>query len=228
MKEKELLSALKKCPLFFGIEEKEFPELFSFLDSPVKSFARGSIFLPAGSPALSTGIVISGHAQIIYEDIFGNRSILGTLLPGDLFAEAFSMVGVSILPVSAYASTDCSILLIDSKRLLSPCPFQEKLAKNMLQILAEKNVVLNQKIRYLSRRSTREKLLAYLSDQAKTQRSRHFFIPFQRQELADFLCVERSAMSAELGKLKKEGILDFRRSEFWLFPDSALCSSFQG
>ena len=113
------------------------------------------------------------------------------------------------------------MLFLEAGRILSvcptACPFHQKMVENMVYILARKNVMLSEKIGHISKRSTREKLLSYLSSQSKKAGSRHFFIPFNRQELADYLCVERSAMSAELSKLRGEGLLDYKKFEFWLY-----------
>ena len=209
-----------KSPLFSGISDKDFVKLLTCLEARRKHFQKNEIIFSAGDPIPDTGVLLNGFAQINYEDVFGNRSILGEIGPGELFGEAFSFTNADKLPVSVAARTESDVLLINSRRILHSCPssceFHQRLIENMVRILAMKNVSLNKKIRYLSMRSTREKLLAYLSDQASTAESRIFEIPFNRQELADFLCVDRSAMSSELGKLKKEGLLDFHRSKFKL------------
>ena len=142
------------------------------------------------------------------------------LSQGELFGAAFSCAGIKKSPVSVVTVTDCTVLQVPVKRLFELSAesslLQQKFFINMVQIFARKNVMLGEKIRHISKRTTRDKLLSYLSEQSKRAGSRHFTIPFNRQELADYLCVERSAMSTELGKLKKEGILDMCRSEFWL------------
>lgn len=221
---KKYHSILLNCPLFAQIKSDTLFQILYCLKAKVKPYIKNQNIFTVGDHITDTGILLTGQAQIIYEDIFGNRSILGALNPGELFGEAFSCTATSKLPVSVVALTDCDILFIDYQRILTTCPsscaFHHQLIENMVQILANKNVLLNQKIRYLSKRTTREKLLCYLSDQAKAAESRNFTIPFQRQELADFLCVERSAMSSELGKLKKEGLIDFHRSHFCLLSHS--------
>lgn len=154
------------------------------------------------------------------EDIFGNRAILTALMPGQLFGETFACAGVEILPVSVIAVSDCKILLLDYRRIITTCPtacvFHSRLIENMLKILAGKNLVLNQKIEALSARTTREKLLAYLVAQAGVAGSRRFTIPSTRQELADYLSVDRSAMSREMGIMQKEGMIRFKKNCFEL------------
>ena len=116
--------------------------------------------------------------------------------------------------------TDSDILLLDCHHLLTSCSnscdFHNTLIRNLLHEIARKNLALNQKIRYMSEKTTRDKLMAYLSDQAKQNHSDTFTIPFNRQALADYLGVERSAMSAEISKLKKDGIIDTQKSTFRL------------
>ncbi len=128
------------------------------------------------------------------------------------------------MPFSVEAAADSDVLLIDVKRILTTCPtacrFHSRLIENLMAILARKNILLGAKIRHLSRRSTRDKLLSYLSEQAREAGSRSFTIPFNRQELADSLCVDRSAMSSELSKLKPRAVLDYEKNSF-SFPHRA-------
>lgn len=209
-----------RSPLFLGIGETDLPKLLECLGASCKTFPKNAAVFSAGDPAEYTGVLLRGSAQVVYEDAFGNRSILGALKAGGLFGEAFSFAGQERLPVSVFTQEESEILLFSTRSILQTCPapcgFHRRLVENMVRILAQKNVTLNHKIRYLSMRSTREKLLAYLSDQAVAAGGRTFTIPFSRQELADFLCVERSAMSAQLSRLKQEGLLDYTRNRFRL------------
>lgn len=171
------------------------------------SCKKGNPIFVEGDPARFIGIILTGTAQVIREDYYGNRSVMTNLQPSDLFAEAFSCAGLSTVPVSVFAMTDSDILLLDCHHLLTSCSnscdFHNTLIRNLLHEIARKNLALNQKIRYMSEKTTRDKLMAYLSDQAKQNHSDTFTIPFNRQALADYLGVERSAMSAEISKLKK-------------------------
>ena len=146
--------------------------------------------------------------------------MLAVLQPGEMFAEAFSCAGLEKLPVSAIALKDSEVLLLDCRHVMTSCNkachFHSVLIKNLLQDMAQKNLVLARKIRYMSEKTTREKLMSYLMDQAKQQKRAEFTIPYDRQSLADYLGVERSAMSAEISKLKKEGVIDTRGSWFVL------------
>lgn len=211
---------LKRVPLFRGIAEADLEKMLDCLQAKKCRYAKESIILLAGQPVSGIGVVLEGIVQVIREDANGNTSILAELEPGALFAEALACTKTKESPVTVRSVTDSAVLLLDYRRMLSSCPsscaFHTTLIENMLYVLANKNRVLNQKIGYLSKRTTREKLIAYLSDQADLHRSRQFTIPFNRQELADYLCVDRSAMSAALCRLREEGVLDFHRSSFWL------------
>ena len=214
---KKFRSVLETVPLFEGMTWEEIASLLSCLGGIHRSYPAKSAVCLEGEKA-HIGIVLSGAVQVIDEDLFGRRSIVGVMEEGMLFGEALACAGVEKMPVSVWAQMDCDILFLAYQKVIhtcsDACAFHRRLIANMVSVLAGKNVVLNRKIRYLSRRSTREKLLSYLSEQAKQAEGPVFHIPFDRQALADYLCVDRSAMSAELSKLKQEGILDFHRSTF--------------
>ena len=163
-------------------------------------------------------MVLCGSVQILQEDYFGNRSILTTVEAGGIFGEMFACADIESLPVSAVSAADCTVMLMDIKRILrvctGGCAFHNRLIENLLRSVAQKTLALSGKISYMARKTTREKLIAYLTDTAKRTGSEEFTIPYDRQGLADYLGVERSAMSAELSKLKKEGLIDTKGSYF--------------
>jgi CRP-like cAMP-binding protein len=212
--------ALKKCPLFSGICESELQALLKCLSASRSVFEKNHFVFSADERATSVGVVLSGGVLILQEDFWGNRSILTRIDPGELFGEAFSCAGVEKLPVSALAAEKSEILLIDFRKVAvtcsSNCEFHSRLINNMIQILAMKNIMLTQKIEHITRKTIREKLMSYLSAQSRQSKSDSFVIPFNRQELADYLSVDRSAMSSELGRMRDEGILSFDRSSFEL------------
>jgi len=214
----KFLKILKKVPLFYGIQEQEIFDMLSCLGAQIKTYNKGETIFRAGENVSTVGIVLSGSVQIILEDVLGNRNIISAAYPGELFVEAFSCSETDKLPASVIVPETSEIMFINYKRIIqtcsSACRFHAKMIANMLKDIAEKNVMLNQKIECMSKRTTRDKLLAYLSAQAQKAGSVRFTIPFNRQELADYLCVDRSAMSNELSKLKEEGIVDFERSHF--------------
>lgn len=217
---KNYLHIIKSVELFKGIEEADLSALLSCLSAKTVNYAKGQTVFFSGENIQSFGIVLSGQVQIVQDDYYGNRSILGKLGEGNLFGESFACAEIKTLPVSVIAMTESDLLFVDCSRLTMPCSkvcsFHSKLIQNMLSIVSKKNISLTQKIEYISKRTTREKLLAYLSAEAQKCKSNHFSIPFNRQELADFLSVDRSAMSAELGKLRDDGVIKFEKNQFEL------------
>lgn len=217
------IELLTKISLFEGIEEKDIGGMLGCLQANKKKFLKNETILRAGEVVSHLGIILSGRGQIIREDIMGNRNILSNLEVGDMFAEAFACAGSQRLPFQVVAITDCTVMFLDYRRIVttcsSSCYFHTSLIHNMMKILAVKNVLLTQKMEHMTKRSTREKLLSYLSEQAAKSNSKIFSVPFNRQELADYLCVDRSAMSNELSKLKDEGLIDYDRSDFRLLKE---------
>ncbi|MDO5381250.1 MAG: Crp/Fnr family transcriptional regulator [Eubacteriales bacterium] len=215
---KDFFEILSQCPLFHGIEQSDLNSMISCLDGKTIHVPKGNPVFLEGSPARFVGVVLSGTVQVVREDYYGNRIIMTILQPGELFAEVFSFAGLETMPVSAIAIKHSEILLLDSSRILTPCSnschFHSLLLKNLLQGMAQKNLELSRKIRYMSQKSTKEKLMAFLLDQAKQHKSTEFVIPYDRQALADYLGVERSAMSTEIGKLKKSGEIDTKGAWF--------------
>jgi CRP-like cAMP-binding protein len=217
---KKYLPILTNCKLFTGINSADLQALLGCLSAVQKNVEKNSFIFMEAEKVLSVGVVLSGAINVVREDFMGNRTILAHIGSGGLFGEAFSCAGVEKLPVSVIAAEKSEILLINCKKIMtscsSACSFHAVLIKNLVQILAQHNIMLTQKIEYLTRRNTREKLLAYLSAQAKQMNSPSFQIPFNRQELAEYLAVDRSAMSNELCKMRDEGILNFQRNSFEL------------
>ncbi|MDO5544669.1 MAG: Crp/Fnr family transcriptional regulator [Eubacteriales bacterium] len=203
----EYFEVLTHCPLFMGIKPEEIVEMLSCLDGKTLKIPKGSPVFLEGDPANFVGVVLSGSVQVVRDDFYGNRSMLTAVAPGGLFGEAFACAGLEALPVSVIALQTSTVLLLDCKKVLSgcsgACAFHSLLIRNLLQGIAQKNLTLTRKIRCMSRKTTQEKLMEYLLEQAKIQGKSEFTIPFDRQALADYLGVERSAMSAEIGRLKK-------------------------
>ncbi|MDR2932283.1 MAG: Crp/Fnr family transcriptional regulator [Oscillospiraceae bacterium] len=211
---------LLKNPLFSDIDPGDITLLLQCLNGKTQSYRKNDIIFLAGDKARAVGIVRAGSVNVMKEDFMGNRTILAIIGKGGMFGEAFACAQTDKLPVSVIARADSEILLIDYKKIITTCPsacaFHHRMIENMLGILAEKNVALNKKMDIMSRRSTREKLIAYLSDRAAEAGSGAFDIPFSRQELADYLCVDRSAMSTALSKLQSDGVLRYTHNSFEL------------
>jgi CRP-like cAMP-binding protein len=166
------------------------------------------------------GIVLSGSAFVLQEDYWGNRNILSNIGVGGIFGESFSCAEAAALPVSVIAKEDSVILLINVKKILTicstACAFHTSLIMNLMRILANKNRYLTRKIEHITKKTTREKVLSFLSECAVQGGKNTFEIEFNRQELADYLSVERSALSAVLSKMKEEGIIDYYKNTFRL------------
>lgn len=214
-------AVLLQCPLFAEIQEKELPAVLACLSARRQSYAKAEAVFSAGERVVRVGIVLLGSVHVEQDDYWGNRTILAHIGPAGLFGEAFSCAGTERLPVSVLAAEKTEILLVDYRRIVADscgCGFHGRLIQNMLRILAQKNVALTQKMETITQRTTREKLLAYLSAQAIEQESHRFTIPFNRQELADYLAVDRSAMSAALSHMQKQGLLRTEKNWFELTP----------
>ena len=209
--------------LFRSIPESDIPILLKHLEAYTGQYKKDTFIKMTGDPADFIGIVLSGEIYICQTDFYGNRSIVASFTAGNLFAEAFACAGIAQLPADILAAADCRILFLSSRILFQSCDrcssFHHQLIANLLGIVSKRNLYLNQKLSYTSRGTTKEKLLAYLSDQAKQNHSNEFTIPFNRQELADYLCVDRSAMSQELSKMKRDGLIDFERNSFTLLKE---------
>ena len=214
------LETIKKCPLFFDIADQELNRMLHCLGARVLRFEKKQTIFSEGSPARYIGVLLSGKVHTVQLDYYGNRSILSEISAPQEFAEAFACAEVSSLPVSIVADEACEVMLVECAHILhtcsNNCSFHRSLIFNLMKDLADKTITYHQRIEVTSKRTTREKLLTYLNFQSKKAGSRSFDIPFDRQELADYLEVDRSGLSAEISKLRKEGILKSEKSHFVL------------
>ena len=217
---KKYLNILQKCPLFDRIDEEPLLRMLTCLGARVETFDKKYTIITEGTPAKYIGIVLSGSVQIVRMDFYGNRSILAENGPSEVFVEAFACAEVPAIPVTVIANEPCEIMLIDCSHILHTCSnncgFHQQLIFNLMKDLATKTILFHQKVEIISKRSTRDKLLTYLMFQAEKAGKNRFEIPFDRQELADYLEVDRSGLSAEISKLRKEGILESDKNEFVL------------
>ena len=197
------LPILKVSPFFKGLSDSEILSVLHCVNATTISKKRNSYILRAGDSTEVMGLVVSGSVLVIQEDLWGHAASPG-----------------SILNISVIADEDCEILYLNVQRLLVSCPaaceHHQKLIRNLVRVLANKLLVFNDKITHLGKRTTRDKLLSYLSAESVRQSSLSFDIPFNRQQLADYLCIDRAAMSAELSKLQKEGLIKTNRNHFEL------------
>ena len=217
---KEFLSVLQTAQLFAGVAEDELPALLGCLGATTRQFPKDGFLLRAGDAIDSIGLMLAGSALIVQEDFWGNRNILSHIAPGQSFAEAFACTPGAALGVSILADQPCTAMFLDIGRVLTVCPsacsHHSRIIRNLLADLAGKNLRFHEKLTHMSQRTTRAKLLSYLSAEAQRHGSDAFNIPFSRQQLADYLAVERSGLSAELSKMQKEGLLDFHKNHFQL------------
>ena len=214
----KVYQTIKDNPLFSGVAISDFTKILTCMSAKTVLYKKDAVILLSGDSIDFVGIIISGGVRIVKEDENGNVCILTELSVPDVFGEVFACAGVDRSPVTILASEDSEILFIDYKRIITSCsaacPFHTRLIENMLKLVAAKNLALTQKIDILSKRTTREKLLAYFD--AHRGAAKKFTIAFNREELANYLCVDRSAMSGELGKMRDEGIIRFKRNAFEL------------
>lgn len=217
---KKYIDILRKCALFNRIEDENLIKMLNCLGARVEFFDKKYTIFAEGNSAKYIGIMLSGSAQTVQVDYFGNRSILSDITPPEVFGEAFACAEVGAIPVAVIANEPCEVMLIDCSHILHTCSnncgFHQRLIFNLMKDLAVKTIAFHQRIEITSKRSTREKLLAYLTYQAKKSGSNSFDIPFDRQELADYLEVDRSGLSNEISKLRSEGVLQSHRKHFVL------------
>ena len=217
---KKYFEILRKCSLFDGVEDQHLIAMLSCLGAKRAAFDKKYTIFAEGSQARYIGLLLSGSAQIIHHDYYGNRSIVAGIVPGELFGEAFACAETKTMPVSVVANEPCEVLLIDSAHVLhtcsNGCEFHRRMIYNLMRDLARKNIMVYSKLEITGKRSTREKLLAYLAHMEQQTGKTEFDIPFDRQELADYLEVDRSGLSAEISKLKREGTIDCRKNHFVL------------
>ncbi len=214
---------LRNSPLFQGMTEEEILSVLHCVNASILHRKKGEYIFRVGDSTESMGLVLRGAMLSLQEDLWGHRNIIHRIGVGEYFAEPFAAMPGSVLNVSVVADEDSEIMLLNMGRLLKTCPnacaYHNRLVQNLVSVMARRVMNLNEKITHMAKRSTREKLLSYLSAESMRQGKFSFSIPYDRQQLADYLSVERAAMSVELSKLQKEGYLKTNRNHFELFTD---------
>ena len=211
---------LKDTQLFLGVSEDEISAMLGCLNARESEYKKGEYISHRGDIVGDIMLLVSGKVHVQRDDFWGNSNIISTIDIGEMFGEScITPRGREILN-NVIAIEDSTIMLFDVRRILttcsSSCKFHNMVIENLFYAISDKNRKLVQKLGHMANRSTREKLMSYLSEQSQKQGSDCFVIPFNRQQLADFLSVDRSAMSNELGKLRDEGLIEFDRSRFRL------------
>ncbi len=216
----QYIPVLKGSQLFAGVSEKEIAAMLSCLDARLRTYKKGEYVYRQGEHIDHITVLAEGELHIQRDDYWGNRSIMSHVGVGEMFGEAYLAPESGTILNDVLASRDSAVIFFDVRRIIttcsSACRFHTVVVQNLFFAISEKNRKLVQKLGHMSKRSTREKLISYLSEQAKRHKSSSFTIPFNRQQLADFLSVDRSAMSNELCKMRDEGLLIFERNQFTL------------
>ena len=213
-----LLARAKRSALFDGIGTEKLAALLSCLGARRRRLAKGEALMHTGEKADRIGVVLSGSLAVSTYDLSGRHTLIKRIGPGEIVAAAQALSGADAMSVDVEADGDCDVLLVKTDRILSPCEnacaFHSRLVRNIMRTLAVKTLELNRKIEILSHRSTQDRLMSYLRAVAQQKGTAEFDVPFDRQQLADYLCVERSALSAEISRLSKLGLITSRKSHF--------------
>lgn len=218
---KEYLPLLKRSALFGGIDAAELEAMLGCLGARTERYEKGAYLLRVGDAPESVGLLLAGAVLVVQEDYWGNRNIRAHITPGGVFAEAFACVPGAVMDVGVVAEEASEVLWLNVRRILQTCPsacaHHSRMIRNLLSGLAASQLRTSEKLTHISKRSTREKLLSYLSAEARRQGTAEFAIPFNRQQLADYLSVERSAMSAELSRMQRDRLLAVDKNRFTLY-----------
>lgn len=215
-----VLSEIKgmNIELFKGIENTDMGAMLSCTGYHIGSYTKGQVIALENEHIRHVGIVLSGAVDMVKEDVWGNKTLLARIGRGELFGESFACAEDNQSLVTFSAPEQTRVLFIPFHRIMHTCSmaceFHHRLVENMVGIIAEKNRELMKKVEVVSRRSLREKILAYLSHQSQRAENRYFAIPLSRQELAEYLCADRTALSRELASMKNDGIIDYDKNMF--------------
>ncbi len=212
------LPTMARSPLFKGIAPEDYPQMLACLGGRILHVQKGELIFTTDAPLTTMGVILTGSISLMKEDYWGNRMVLGRSGPGQVIGEVYACLPKEPMDIWAVAAEPAAVLLLESAPLLHPCAStcgcHATLTRNLIAILSQKALGLTRKMEHTSRRSIRQKVLSYLSEQALHAHTSTFTIPFNRQELADYLGTDRSALSAELSKMQTEGIIAYRRNTF--------------
>ncbi|MDP0489252.1 MAG: Crp/Fnr family transcriptional regulator [Fusobacterium sp. JB021] len=217
---KETLIFLKKTKLFKNLTIEEIEKSLKDLNAKKQTFEKNNLVYELGKPIDRIGLVISGNANVIKEDFWGNRTILTQLNPGNIFGEVMNFQKNKNPNINVEISKKSEILFFDFKKIFDSKEilesYNKKLILNMFSIVTKKSILLTEKIEHITKKSVREKIFSYLSTCAFKYESNSFKINFNRQELADYLSIERTALSRELSKMQEENLINFKNNQFTL------------
>lgn len=220
---KEIVKQLAAHPLFSGISEADIPHLLRCLGAYGKTYQKSEFLLLIEEPITWIGIILTGRVHIIKEDLWGNSTILAVLQPMDTFAESFACGSRKKSAVCVQAAEAVKVLILQSDKVIRTCSrmcsFHQQLTENMVSMIADKNLRLMEKIEITSKKTIREKICTYLGNQGSSENSDYITIPLGRLELAEYLCVDRSALTRELNSMKEEGLIDFHKNTFRILKE---------
>lgn len=214
------LDVMLDSPLFEGLTREDLEKILDCLHGAVQEYSRGEIIYHEGEKVTKIGLILEGFVDMVQEDAWGNRMLLGRFRAGQVFADSFVLAGDDSLPFTSTSVRKTVVLMMPYAGILSPCASvcacHTQLMANLLSISAKKNISLLRKINHITQHSVREKLQAYLSAEARKKGSNHFTIQYNRQGLANYLAIDRSTLSAELSKMQQEGLLTYNKNTFTL------------
>ena len=209
---------LQRSRLFKGLSEDEISGALSFLQAQEKQYKKGHVLLHTGDVTERLGLVLEGSVTIESNDAWGNRTILSNVGPGQLFAETYALLEDEPLLVDVVANETCRILFLrvgSTQTLISASgSWAAKVTANVLMISALKNLHLSGRGFHTAPKTVRGRVMAYLNTVSLQSQSPEFNIPFDRQQLADYLNVERTALSKELGKMQNDGLIKVKKNHF--------------
>ncbi len=224
--EQKYLNILSSMPLFHDIEKDKLESILQCLQPVIRCYPEDDMIALEGEPLYGIGLMLSGQSQIVRESATGDRIIMAQLSEGHLFGEVAAYARDPVWPVTVIATQDCDVMFIPTSKLATPCcnacPWHRQLIFNMLEILSEKALALNKKIGYLTLKSMRSRISAYLLDQHKTHNDFRFELPVNRSEMAELLHVSRPSMSREMGRMRDEGIIDYNKRSIHIKDMEAL------
>lgn len=202
--------------LFEKIEDREVLELLKCIGIKTKVFRKFGFIVKSGAKIDYLAVMLSGNAVITKIDSYGRKTIIEKLKMNDIFGHNIVCCGEDKSPFDVVAENECEVLFLPFEKVVTPCeklcPYHLQLIKNVMKMISKRNSLLNDKIDIIGQKTTRDKILALLEPYRVEKGV--FSIPYSREEMAKFLCVDRSAMSRELCKMRDEGILRFNRNHF--------------
>lgn len=218
---KNFIPILQHSQLFSGMSDDEIISMTKCLNAKVKAYKKGEHIYHVGERVSDITVLASGRLHIQRSDFWGNSNIISGIEAGEMFGEAYVTPNSGVILNNVIASSDSTVIFFSARKIITTCPtacpHHTKVVQNLFFAISDKNRRLVQKLGHMSNRSIREKLMSYLSEESGRQNSSTIFIPFNRQELADFLSVDRSAMSNELSKMQRDGLLEYEKNRFTLY-----------